>query len=112
VGAGQPGEQAHTYRLAGLTCLAGDVIGDYSFPHELAVGDQVVFGDMAHYSMVKATTFNGVRLPSIATFDPATGSLTLVRRFGYPTRTKILAWRKIGVDSESAAARGGSSVGG
>jgi carboxynorspermidine decarboxylase len=83
VGARQPGEHPYTYRLAGLTCLAGDVIGDYSFPRELAVGDQVVFGDMAHYSMVKATTFNGVRLPSIATFDPEAGSLTLVRRFGY-----------------------------
>jgi carboxynorspermidine decarboxylase len=83
VGARQPGEYPYTYRLTGLTCLAGDVIGDYSFLRELRVGDQVVFGDMAHYSMVKATTFNGVRLPSIATFDPETGSLVLVRRFGY-----------------------------
>jgi carboxynorspermidine decarboxylase len=83
VGAGQPGEHRYTYRLTGLTCLAGDVVGDYSFPAELRVGDQVVFGDMAHYSMVKATTFNGVRLPSIATFDPEAGSLSLVRRFGY-----------------------------
>jgi len=83
VGARQPGEHPYTYRLAGLTCLAGDVVGDYSFPGELRVGDQVVFGDMAHYSMVKATTFNGVRLPSIATFDPEAGSLVLVRRFGY-----------------------------
>jgi carboxynorspermidine decarboxylase len=83
VGGGKPGEHRHTYRLAGLSCLAGDVIGDYSFSRELAVGDRIIFGDMAHYSMVKATTFNGVRLPSIATFDPDTERLTLVRRFGY-----------------------------
>jgi carboxynorspermidine decarboxylase len=82
-GAGQPGENPHTYRLGGLTCLAGDVIGDYSFPHELSVGDKLVFGDMAHYTMVKNTTFNGVRLPSIATYEPDTNELEVVRRFGY-----------------------------
>jgi carboxynorspermidine decarboxylase len=83
-GAGRPGEHAHTYRLGGLTCLAGDVIGDYSFPRPLAVGDKLVFADMAHYTMVKNTTFNGVRLPSIALHDPATGAVEVVRRFGYP----------------------------
>jgi carboxynorspermidine decarboxylase len=83
VGAGRPGEHAHTYRLGGLTCLAGDVIGDYSFPRRLAVGDKLVFADMAHYTMVKNTTFNGVRLPSIALHDPETGSVEVVRRFGY-----------------------------
>ena len=83
VGAGRPGENAHTYRLGGLTCLAGDVIGDYSFPRRLAVGDKLVFADMAHYTMVKNTTFNGVRLPSIALHDPATGAIEVVRRFGY-----------------------------
>ncbi len=82
-GAGQPGEHAHTYRLGGLTCLAGDVIGDYSFPRPLAVGDKLVFRDMAHYTMVKNTTFNGVRLPSIAIHDPADRSIRVVRRFGY-----------------------------
>ena len=82
-GAGRPGEHAHTYRLGGLTCLAGDVIGDYSFPRRLAVGDKLVFADMAHYTMVKNTTFNGVRLPSIALHDPATRSVEVVRRFGY-----------------------------
>ncbi len=82
-GAGEPGEKAHTYRLGGLTCLAGDVVGDYSFDRPLSVGDKLVFGDMAHYSMVKNTTFNGVRLPSIATHDPATGRIEVVRRFGY-----------------------------
>lgn len=83
VGAGRPGEHAHTYRLGGLTCLAGDVIGDYSFAHPLAIGDKLVFADMAHYTMVKNTTFNGVRLPSIALHDPATRSVEVVRRFGY-----------------------------
>ena len=83
VGAGMPGEKPHTYRLGGLTCLAGDVIGDYSFDQPLAVGDKLVFLDMAHYTMVKTTTFNGVRLPSIATWDPDTRALQVVRRFGY-----------------------------
>jgi carboxynorspermidine decarboxylase len=82
-GAGKPGEHPYTYRLGGLTCLAGDVIGDYSFPRRLEVGDKLVFGDMAHYTMVKNTTFNGVRLPSIATYEPETNRLEVVRRFGY-----------------------------
>jgi carboxynorspermidine decarboxylase len=82
-GAGEPGEHPHLYRLGGMTCLAGDVIGDYSFPRPLAVGDKLVFRDMAHYTMVKNTTFNGVRLPSIAIHDPADGSIRVVRRFGY-----------------------------
>jgi carboxynorspermidine decarboxylase len=59
------------------------VIGDYSFDRPLEVGDKLVFLDMAHYTMVKTTTFNGVRLPSIATRDPATGRITVHRRFGY-----------------------------
>ncbi len=84
VGAGRPGEHPHTYRLGGLTCLAGDVIGDFSFPRRLAAGDKLVFADMAHYTMVKNTTFNGVRLPSIALHDPATRAIEVVRRFGYP----------------------------
>jgi carboxynorspermidine decarboxylase len=82
-GAGEPGEYPHLYRLGGLTCLAGDVIGDYSFPRPLAVGDKLVFRDMAHYTMVKNTTFNGVRLPSIAIHDPSDRSIRVVRRFGY-----------------------------
>ncbi|MGE5182605.1 MAG: carboxynorspermidine decarboxylase [Acidobacteriota bacterium] len=81
VGAGDPGAKPHTYRLGGMTCLAGDVIGDYSFDRPLAVGDKLVFLDMAHYTMVKTTTFNGVRLPSIATHDR--GKLVVHRRFGY-----------------------------
>jgi carboxynorspermidine decarboxylase len=82
-GAGEPGEHPFCYRLGGVTCLAGDVIGDYSFREPLRVGDRVVFEDMAHYTMVKNSTFNGVRLPSIATFEPRTGELRLVRQFGY-----------------------------
>jgi carboxynorspermidine decarboxylase len=83
VGAGEPGAKAHTYKLGGMTCLAGDVIGDYSFDQPLQIGDKLVFLDMAHYTMVKTSTFNGVRLPSIATHDPATGTITIHRRFGY-----------------------------
>jgi carboxynorspermidine decarboxylase len=83
LGAGEPGERPHTYRLGGMTCLAGDVIGDYSFDRPLAIGDKLVFLDMAHYTMVKTSTFNGVRLPSIATHDPATRTVTVQRRFGY-----------------------------
>jgi carboxynorspermidine decarboxylase len=82
-GAGLPGEKAYTYRLGGLSCLAGDVIGDYSFAKPLRIGDRLVFQDMAHYTMVKNTTFNGVRLPSIATCDPRTGRYELIRRFDY-----------------------------
>ncbi|HEY6174822.1 MAG TPA: carboxynorspermidine decarboxylase [Kofleriaceae bacterium] len=83
IDAGEPGQRAHTYRLGGMTCLAGDVIGDYSFDRRLAIGDKLVFLDMAHYTMVKTTAFNGVRLPSIATHDPATRRITVHRRFGY-----------------------------
>lgn len=83
IGADAPGVHPHTYRLGGPTCLAGDVIGDYSFPSPLAVGDRIVFADMIHYTMVKTTTFNGVRHPSITTYDPDTDELLVVRRFGY-----------------------------
>ena len=83
VDAGEPGAKPYTYRLGGMTCLAGDVIGDYSFDRPLEVGDKLVFLDMAHYTMVKTSTFNGVRLPSIATHDPATKLITVHKRFGY-----------------------------
>jgi len=82
-GAGNPGEHANTYRLGGLTCLAGDVIGDYSFPEPLKKGDKLVFMDMAHYTMVKNNTFNGVRLPSICKYDPARDKVEMVREFQY-----------------------------
>ena len=82
LGAGQPGEHPHTYRLGGLTCLAGDIIGDYSFPKPLSPGDRLVFTDMAHYTMVKNNMFNGVNLPSIALYSEAEG-LRVIRRFSY-----------------------------
>ena len=83
IGAGIAGEFPHTYRLGGLTCLAGDVIGDYSFAEPLQVGQRLVFGDMAHYTMVKTSTFNGTQLPAIAVWNSSTDELTLVREFGY-----------------------------
>ena len=83
LGAAEPGAQAHTYRLGGQSCLAGDVIGDYSFAEPLAIGQRLVFEDMAYYSMVKTTTFNGVRLPSIAIWNSASDSIRVVRDFGY-----------------------------
>ncbi|MBQ2257228.1 MAG: carboxynorspermidine decarboxylase [Lachnospiraceae bacterium] len=79
---GEKGEKAHTYRLGGPTCLAGDVIGDYSFDHELAVGDRLIFGDMAIYSMVKNNTFNGMPLPDIVALYED-GRWETVRHFGY-----------------------------
>ena len=83
IGAGRPGEKPYSYRLAGLSCLAGDVIGDYSFEKLLAVGDKLVFCDMAHYSMVKTNTFNGIKLPSIAIYNADTDEFTIIRKFGY-----------------------------
>lgn len=78
-----PGEKAYTYRLAGPSCLAGDVIGDWSFPQPLQVGERLAFLDMAHYTMVKTTTFNGIQHPHICTYEPQTGELKVVRSFGY-----------------------------
>ena len=78
---GTAGEKAYTYRLAGNTCLAGDVIGDYSFDHQLQAGEKLVFCDMAIYSMVKNNTFNGIPLPDIALYQD--GKIQLVKRFGY-----------------------------
>ena len=83
IGSGQPGEKAHTYKLGGMSCLAGDVINEYSFDEPLVPGQRIVFTDMAHYTMVKTTTFNGVPHPDIATYDPATSEYKVVRRFGY-----------------------------
>ncbi|WP_129138602.1 carboxynorspermidine decarboxylase [Modicisalibacter coralii] len=83
IGAAMPGEKAHTYRLGGTTCLAGDVIGDYAFDAPLAIGDRLVFTDMAHYTMVKTTTFNGIRLPSICRVDETSREVRTVRTFGY-----------------------------
>lgn len=83
LGASEGGEKKHTYRLGGMSCLAGDIIGDYSFDEPLKPGDKIIFTDMAHYSMVKTNTFNGLKLPSIMTYDPDRNEATLVREFGY-----------------------------
>lgn len=79
---GLANEKAFTYRLGAPTCLAGDIIGDYSFDQPLKVGDQVIFEDMAHYTMVKNNTFNGIPLPSIAVVDQKRNVKT-IRSFGY-----------------------------
>jgi carboxynorspermidine decarboxylase len=82
IGAGKPGEKAFTYRLGGPTCLAGDIIGDYSFDTPIKSGDKLVFCDMAHYTMVKNNTFNGVRLPSII-LHKSNGTNKVITEFGY-----------------------------
>lgn len=81
-GAGKPGEKPYTYRLGGNTCLAGDVIGDYSFDEPLNGGERLVFGDMAIYSMCKNNTFNGMPLPSIYLLKES-GEVELIKKFGY-----------------------------
>ena len=81
-GAKEANIKAHTYRLAGNSCLAGDIMGDYSFDKPLNIGDQVIFEDQMHYTMVKATTFNGIPLPSIVMKDK-NGTLHLLKEFGY-----------------------------
>jgi carboxynorspermidine decarboxylase len=88
--AGNPGEKAWTCRLAGKSCLAGDVIGEYSFDGPLEAGARLIFLDMAHYSMVKTTTFNGLELPAIALVKSSSRALRMVRRFGYEDfRTRL-----------------------
>ncbi len=82
IDADKPGEYPYTYRLGGLTCLAGDIIGDYSFRQPLKPGDRLVFCDMAHYTMVKNNMFNGVKLPSIALYNEQEG-IKIIRQFGY-----------------------------
>lgn len=79
---GEHGEKAYTYRLSSYTCLAGDIIGDYSFDHEINVGDKLYFMDMAIYSMVKNNTFNGIGLPAIAAMDQD-GNCRIIKQFGY-----------------------------
>jgi len=81
-GSGEVGEKPFLYRLGGSTCMSGDVIGDYSFDQPLKSGDRLVFGDMAIYSMVKNTTFNGMSLPAIA-IQKKDGDCEVVREFGY-----------------------------
>lgn len=80
--AGKPGERKYTYRLAGPTCLAGDVIGDYSFDAPLSTGTRLSFGDMAIYTMVKTNTFNGMALPAIV-YERENGETERIREFSY-----------------------------
>jgi len=82
-GAGQPDEKDHEYRLAGQTCLAGDVMGDYSFADALGQGQRLMFDDMAHYTMVKTTTFNGIALPALAIWNSVSDELRIVKQFSY-----------------------------
>ena len=76
-------QAGHTYRLGGPSCLAGDVIGDYTWQRPLEIGQRFAFLDQAHYSMVKTNTFNGVPLPSIALWNSETDDLRILRQFGY-----------------------------
>ena len=78
-----PGVKPHTYRLGGPSCLAGDIIGDWSFEKPLCPGDRLVFEDMSHYTMVKTTTFNGIQHPHICTYEPENGELKVQRSFNY-----------------------------
>ena len=80
--AGKTGEKKFTYRLGGNTCLAGDIIGDYSFDKALQVGDKIVIKDQIHYTFVKNTTFNGIKLPSLVV-KRENGEIELVKEFGY-----------------------------
>ncbi|EEA96649.1 carboxynorspermidine decarboxylase [Pseudovibrio sp. JE062] len=76
-------EEGHTYRLGGPSCLAGDVIGDYTRAEPLQIGDRFAFLDQAHYSMVKTNTFNGVPLPTIALWNSESDELKIIREFSY-----------------------------
>lgn len=82
VNAKRPGEALYTYRLGSQTCLAGDVIGEYSFDHELKRGERLAFADMALYTMCKNNTFNGMPLPSIYVLR-LDGSVSLIKKFNY-----------------------------
>jgi carboxynorspermidine decarboxylase len=81
--ADEPGKKPHTFRLAGPTCLAGDVIGDYAFDAPLQIGDKLIFADMAHYTMVKNTMFNGINLPDIVLYDSDKDEYYVQRHFTY-----------------------------
>ena len=82
VGATDAVPEKQAYRMGGISCLAGDYVGDYSFDKALQVGDKIIFEDMIHYTMVKTTTFNGVGLPSIGILTEQ-DEFKLVRQFGY-----------------------------
>jgi len=93
----QGGEKgAHTYRLTGNTCLAGDQIGDYSCSSALQVGERICFNDMAHYTMVKTTFFNGVKHPTIYLLPATSDKLQVLREFSFQDYVSLKA-----VDKES-----------
>jgi carboxynorspermidine decarboxylase len=81
-GAGEAKEKAHTYRFGGNTCLAGDIMGDYSFDKPLKIGDKVIFEDQIHYTFVKNTTFNGIKLPSLVILRK-NKTLDIIKEFKY-----------------------------
>ena len=81
-GSGKPCQKKYDYRLGGNTCLAGDIIGDYSFDYKLKAGDKIIFGDMAHYTMVKNNMFNGMKLPSIVLLT-TDEEVMIIKEFGY-----------------------------
>lgn len=83
LGGYDPGVKEHTYRLGGPSCLAGDIIGDWSFEQPLKTGDRLAFLDMAHYTMVKTSTFNGIQHPHLCLYEPEFGDLRVVRSFEY-----------------------------
>jgi len=83
MGSKEAGVLPYTYRLGGLTCLAGDVVDDYSFAQPLQIGQRLIFEDMSHYTMVKTSTFNGTHLPAIAIWNSKTDALNVVKTFGY-----------------------------
>ena len=89
-GSGEPNEKKHTYRLGGNTCLAGDIIGDYSFDTPLNIGDRVIFEDQIHYTFVKNTTFNGIKLPTLMVLRKD-GRLETIKNFGYNDFKKRLS---------------------
>jgi carboxynorspermidine decarboxylase len=80
---GEPEVGEYIYRLGGISCLSGDFIGDYKFEKPLKRGTRLVFTDMALYSFVKNTNFNGVELPSLVTFRLENNIFDVVRKFGY-----------------------------
>jgi len=83
-------KKKYTYKLAGNTCLAGDIIGDYSFDFPLNIGDSIIFEDMIHYTMVKTTTFNGINLPSIA-IKKKNGDVVTIRNYDYASYKERLS---------------------
>ena len=83
IGAGEAGKGRYTYRIRGTTCVSMDVVGNYSFPKELVVGDRIVVLDQALYTIVQTSTFNGVKLPSLAFYNAKTGKVEIIREFGY-----------------------------